>query len=75
MHYFSYFLVLCTKILKYRRILIWQVMYLRFILKTQKGYLTQTGTTEDICDKNIIVLNIYGIGGFFSSKKVMFKIS
>ena len=43
--------------------------YLRFILKTPKGYLTQTGTTEDICDKNIIVLNIYGIGGFFSSKK------
>ena len=43
--------------------------YLRFILKTPKGYLTQTGTTEDICDKNIIVLNIYGIGGFFSSKE------
>ena len=43
--------------------------YLRFILKTPKGYLTETGTTEDICDENIIVLNIYGIGGAFSSKK------
>ena len=43
--------------------------YLRFILKTPKGYLTQTGTTEDICDEDIIVLNIFGIGGFGSSKE------
>lgn len=43
--------------------------YLRFILKTPKGYLTETGTTEDICDESIIVLNIYGIGGIFSTKE------
>ena len=42
--------------------------YLRFILKTPKGYLTNKGTTEDICDKGIIVLNINGIGGFSSTK-------
>lgn len=47
--------------------------YLRFMLKTPKGYLTPTGTTEDICDKEIIVLNIYGIGGLFSSKETNIK--
>lgn len=43
--------------------------HLRFILKTPKGYLTPTGTTEDICTMDIIILNIYGIGGLFSSKE------
>lgn len=42
---------------------------LRCILKTPLGYLTPTGTTEDICDKNIIVLNIHGIGGYSASEE------
>ena len=43
--------------------------YLRFILKTPKGYLTPTGATRNLCSKDIIVLNILEIGGFFSSKE------
>ena len=43
---------------------------LRCILKTPLGYLTPTGTTEDICDKDIIILNIYGIGGYSASEEM-----
>ena len=42
--------------------------YVRFILKTPTGFLTRTGTTEDICDKNIIILNILDTGGFTARK-------
>ncbi len=41
--------------------------YVRFLLKTPTGFLTPTGTTEDICDKDIIILNIYEVGGFCAS--------
>ena len=35
--------------------------HLRFLLKTPRGYFTQTGTVEDICDEEIVILNICGI--------------
>lgn len=43
--------------------------HLRFILKTPNGYLTSTGTTEDINCNDIIVFNIYRVGGPFASKE------
>lgn len=43
--------------------------YLRFMLKTPEGYLTPTGTTQDINGKDIIVMNIFEVGGLFSSKE------
>ena len=43
--------------------------YLRFILKTPDGFLKVGGTTYDLDDKDIIVLNIYEVGGIFASKE------
>ena len=43
--------------------------YCRFILQTPDGYLTPTGASKDIGDKNVVVLNIYGVGGAFSSRE------
>ncbi|MBE5822273.1 MAG: hypothetical protein E7311_06805 [Clostridiales bacterium] len=36
------------------------------VLKTEKGYLTKTGTTEDIYSKELLKLPIYFIGGKWS---------
>lgn len=41
--------------------------YCRFILKTPKGYLTENGATEDIGAEEVLVLNIYGVGGWSST--------
>ena len=43
--------------------------YVRFLLKTPNGYLTTTGTTQDICDKDVIILNIFEVGGYMDSKE------
>ena len=47
--------------------------YVRFLLKTPTGFLTRSGTTQDICNKDIIVFNIYGVGGFTASKEKMIQ--
>lgn len=47
--------------------------YLRFLLKTPEGYLTPTGTTKDICNNDIIVLNIYAVGGFGANEEKMVR--
>lgn len=44
--------------------------YVRFILKTPMGYLTPTGTTQDICNKDVIILNIFEVGGYMASKEI-----
>lgn len=43
--------------------------YCRFILKTPDGYLTPTGTVKDIGDNQVLILNIFGIGGWSASKE------
>ena len=52
---------------------------LRFILKTPKGYLTSDGFSNDICDRDIIVLNLDRIweSSFIKQKaiKVFFEYS
>ena len=47
--------------------------YCRFILQTPDGYLTPTGASKDIGDENVVVLNIYGVGGAFSSREKNIK--
>jgi hypothetical protein len=39
------------------------------ILKTPEGYLTETGFTNDICSKEILVLSLIEAGGYWASKK------
>jgi hypothetical protein len=39
------------------------------ILKTPEGYLTETGFTNDICSKEIVVLTLLEAGGYWASKK------
>ena len=47
--------------------------YLRVMLETKEGYLTYSGTTKDLNNPDIIVLNSYGIGSFMTPEKEIIK--
>lgn len=46
---------------------------LRFILKTSDGYLTKTGTQDNICSENILALNVFEVGGEHASRDEIIK--